>query len=122
MTGLKPTFLEFRNIVKVKGFGDASYISFLLEKIYNTLEDVYSVGSSSELQTAIDDIGSGAGTIFIEAGTHIISATIDVDGGGTVVIYGHGDNTILKPDAGINIFNVTDGIVIIADGSASPLV
>lgn len=79
-----------------------------MRKIFNILEDVYSVESESELQEAIDTIGDGAGTIFIEAGTYTIETTIDVDGNGSLVIYGHGDNTILKPADGITVFNITD--------------
>ena len=113
MTGLKSEYLKLMNARNLIGDEFPEYIAYQQRKIYNILEDVYSVGSATELQEAIDTIGSGAGTIFIEAGTHIISSTINVNTGGTIVIYGHGGNTILLPNDGIDIFNITDGMVII---------
>ena len=94
--------------MKMKGFSDPAYFIYKLLEIYEILEDVHSVGSMTEFQEAIDSIGTGAGTIFIEAGTHIVDTPIDIDGGGSLVIYGHGDNTILEADDGISVFNITD--------------
>ena len=106
MGGLKPSFLDFKNYMDLHN--TPPQLMYLIELIYNNLEDVYSVGSATELQEAVDNIGTEAGTIFIEAGTHVIDTPIDIDGGGSVVIYGHGDNTILQADDGISVFNITD--------------
>jgi parallel beta-helix repeat protein len=95
------------NMMKTHGYDSLDYILYQMRKIFLVLEDVYSVGSMVELQEAIDSIGTGAGTIFIEAGTHTVNTTIDIDNCGSIVIYGHGDNTILLPDDGITVFNIT---------------
>jgi len=108
VAGLKPIWLEFMHFLDLKGTSQSSHLFSYLQRIYNILEDVYSVGSMTELQEAIDSIGAGAGTVFIEAGTHVVDTPIDIDGGGSLVIYGHGDNTILKANDGINVFNITD--------------
>ena len=108
MAGLKSLWSELINLLDLNGFADPSYLLYKLREIYTILEDVYSVGSMTELQDIIDSIGTGAGTIFIEAGTHAITTPIDIDGGGSLVIYGHGDNTILEVADGITAFNITD--------------
>ena len=106
MGGLKPSFLDFKNYMDLHN--TPPQLMHLIEKVYNNLEDVYSVGSITELQDAIDGIGDGAGTIFIESGVHVITVPIDIDGGGSLVIYGHGDNTVLEVVDGISAFNITD--------------
>ena len=108
MAGLKTEWLRLMNMTKVIGDEFPEYIAFQQQKIYNILEDVHSVASMTELQDAIDSIGNEAGTIFITAGTHVVDTPIDIDGGSSLVIYGHGNNTILLPNAGIPIFNITD--------------
>lgn len=115
MGGLKPEFLQLLYAHKVLGDDFPEYENFLLQKIYNVLEDVYSVGSATELQEAIDQIGDGAGTVFIESGTHEITVPIDIDGSGSLIIYGHGNNTILKPADGITVFNITDAESVILE-------
>lgn len=108
MTGLISEYLKLMNARILIGDEFPEYIAYREKQVYNKLEDIHSVGSATELQEAIDGIGDGAGTIFIESGTHVITVPIDIDGGGSLVIYGHGDNTILQPDDGINVFNITD--------------
>ncbi len=107
MTGLKTEWLRLMNMTKIIGDEFPEYIAYQQRLIYTILEDVHSVASMTELQEAIDSIGTGAGTIFIEAGTHIVDTTIDIDNCGSLVIYGHGDNTILKANNGITIFHIT---------------
>ncbi len=110
MSSLKKEWLRLMNMHKVIGDEFPEYIAYQQQIIYNVLEDIHSVGSATELQSAIDQIATSgeAGTIFIEAGTHIIATTIDIDGGGSYVIYGHGDNTVLEAVDGISIFNITN--------------
>jgi len=67
---LKKEWLRLMNMTKVIGDEFPEYVSYQMSKIFLILEDVYSVGTPEELQEAIDSIGTGAGTIFIEAGTH----------------------------------------------------
>ena len=107
MAGLKDEWLKLMNIHNIIGDEFPEYIAYQQQKIYNILEDVHSVSTTTELQEAIDSIGTGAGTIFIASGTYIISTPIDIDGCGSLVIYGHGDNTILKPADGVTVFNIT---------------
>ncbi|MEE9378843.1 MAG: NosD domain-containing protein [Candidatus Lokiarchaeia archaeon] len=107
MAGLKEEWLRFMNMHKIIGDEFPEYIAYQQQKIYNALEDVHSVGSATELQEAIDNIGTGAGTIFIESGTYTINTPIDIDGCGSLVIYGHGDNTILQATDGVTVFNIT---------------
>ena len=95
------------NMHKVIGDEFPEYLAYQQQIIYNILEDIYSVESESELQEAIDTIGTGSGTIFIEAGNHTISTTIDIDNNGSLVIYGHGDNTKLTTVGNISCFNIT---------------
>jgi len=106
--GSKQVLREIINIWKTKSNANPAYIIYLLEKLYTILEDVYSVSSVTEIQAAIDNIGDGAGTIFIEAGTHVIDTPILINTGGSLVIYGHGDNTILEATDGTTVFNVSD--------------
>lgn len=113
MAGLKPIWLEFMHFLDLKGTSQSAHLFNYLQRIYNVLEDVYSVSGETEIQEAIDQIGDGAGTIFIESGTHVITTTIDIDGGGSLVIYGHGDNTILQPIDGVSVFNITNAESII---------
>lgn len=108
MGGLKPIWLEFMHFLDLKGTSQTSHLFNYLTRIYNVLEDVYSVSGEAEIQEAIDTIGDGAGTIFIEAGTHIITETINIDGNGSYIIRGHGVNTILQPADGISVFNITN--------------
>ncbi len=96
------------NMTKIIGDEFPEYIVYQQKIIFNILEDVHSVSSMTELQEAIDNIGDEAGTVFITSGTHVVDTPIDIDGGGSLVIYGHGDNTILQPDDGVNVFNITD--------------
>ena len=107
MTGIKKEWTRLINMMKTHGYDSLDYILYQMRKIFLVLEDVYSVGSIIELQEAIDLIGTGAGTIFIEAGTHIVDTTIDIDNCGSIVIYGHGDNTVLEAVDGVNIFHIT---------------
>ena len=107
MSGAKSLIKDLINLWEVKRGGNPALIIKKLTDIYNILEDVYSVSSITEIQTAITNIGTGVGTIFIEAGTYDITETIDIDNCGSLVIYGHGDNTILKAADGVTIFNIT---------------
>ena len=95
------------NMMKVVGDEFPEYISYQMSKIFLVLEDVYSVGSIVEIQEAIDSIGTGAGTIFIEAGTYDVTVPINIDNCGSIVIYGHGDNTVLRAADGVTVFNIT---------------
>ncbi len=106
--GAKQIVQEIINFYKINREGYPYELIYKLVELYNTLEDVYSASTMAELQEIIDNIGDGAGTIFLAAGTYIVSTTIDIDSGGSLVIYGHGDNTILQPTAGITVFNITD--------------
>lgn len=106
--GTKELLQDLLNLWKVKRGGSPALIIHKLSQIIQVIEDVYSVANPTELQEAIDTIGSGAGTIFLESGTHVINTAIDIDGGGSYVIYGHGDNTILEPVDGVSVFNITD--------------
>nr|BDI55236.1 MAG: glycoside hydrolase, family 110 [uncultured archaeon] len=106
--GLKYTWRDLMTVLKVKGVGvNPAYLLYLMTNIYNILEDVFSVGSVEEIQEAIDEIGTDSGTLFIESGMYDITVPIDIDNCGSIVIYGHGDNTILKPADGITVFNIT---------------
>ncbi len=115
MGGLKENWERLVNIWDLKGDSDPSYIIYLMRTILLNLEDVYSVGSATELQEAIDQIGDGAGTIFVESGVHEITVPIDIDGSGSLIIYGHGDNTILKPIDLVSVFNITDAESVILE-------
>ena len=95
------------NMMKTHGYDSLDYILYQMRKIFLVLEDVYSVSTVTEIQEAIDAIGTGAGTIFIASGTYEIATPIDIDNCGSLVIYGHGDNTILKANDGVTIFNIT---------------
>jgi len=106
--GSKELLQDLLDLWKVKRGGSPALIIHRLSQIIQVIEDTYSVANPTELQEAIDAIGSEAGTIFLESGTHEIDTPIDIDGGGSYVIYGHGDNTILEPADGVNVFNVTD--------------
>lgn len=106
MGGLKPSFLDFMHYMDLHGIKPE--LKYKLEVIYKRLEDVYDVGSMTELQEAVDSIGVGAGTIFITAGTHVVDTPIDIDGGSSLVIYGHGNNTVLEAVDGVNVFNITN--------------
>ena len=105
--GSKQLLRQLINVWKIKRNANPAYIVYLMEKLFLVLEDTYSVGTMTELQEAIDAIGTGAGTIFIEAGEYEITIPINIDNCGSLVIYGHGDNTVLKPVDGITVFNIT---------------
>jgi len=105
--GSKQLLRQLINVWKIKRNANPAYIVYLMERIFLVLEDTYSVGTVEELQSAIDEIGTESGTIFIESGTYEITVPIDIDNCGSLVIYGHGDNTILKPVDGITVFNIT---------------
>ncbi len=107
MTGIKKEWTRLINMMKTHGYDSLDYILYQMRKIFLVLEDVYSVGSMVELQEAIDSIGTGAGTIFVEAGEYIVNTTIDINNCGSIVIYGHGDNTVLEAVDGVNIFHIT---------------
>jgi hypothetical protein len=66
----------------------------------------YYCSSGSELQAAIDTIGSGTGRIFITDDI-TLSATIDVDGGGSYIIQGTGLITV-ECDVDQVAFNIID--------------
>ena len=67
----------------------------------------YRCSTAAEIQDAIDSIGTGTGTIVITAGTISITTALDVDGGGSYIIEGQGDNTVLT--TGNNVcFNITN--------------
>ena len=85
MAGLKEEWLKYMNMYNIIGDEFPEYIAYQQRKIYNIIEDMYSVSGGTEIQEAIDNIGSGAGTIFIEAGTHEITSTINISTGGTIV-------------------------------------
>ncbi len=106
--GSKKLVRDLINLWKLKQNGSPALIIKKLTDIYNVLEDMYSVGTAEELQNALDSIGDEAGTIFIESGTIDLDSPITIDGGGSYVIYGHGDNTILKPANGVNAFEITN--------------
>jgi len=107
--GAKALAEELGQVFSVKkGAPSYALITKKIAELKAAIEDTYSISSDTELQEAIDEIGTGAGTIFIASDTYVISTAIDVDGGGSIVIYGHGDNTILQPAAGIKVFNVTN--------------
>lgn len=105
--GSKQWLQDIINFYQINRNGYPYELIYKLTKLLNVLEDTYSVSTITELQEAIDYIGTGAGTIFIAAGTYDITTTIDIDNCGTLVIYGHGDNTIIKPNDGISAFNIT---------------
>ncbi|KKN90787.1 hypothetical protein LCGC14_0223700 [marine sediment metagenome] len=105
--GSKQLVRELINFYKVNRGGYPYEIIYKLIQLYQVIEDVYSVSTVIELQEAIDNIGTDAGTIFIASGTYDVTTTIDIDNCGSLVIYGHGDNTILKAADGITIFNIT---------------
>ncbi|KKL80931.1 hypothetical protein LCGC14_1999800, partial [marine sediment metagenome] len=107
MKGSKQLVREIINFYKINREGYPYELIYKLTQLWQVLEDVYSVSDITELQEVIDNIGDGAGTIFIAAGTHIVNTPIDIDGCGTLVIYGHGDNTVLQAAAGTTIFNIT---------------
>ncbi|KKM68853.1 hypothetical protein LCGC14_1456670, partial [marine sediment metagenome] len=71
--GSKQLLRQLINVWKIKRNANPAYIIYLMEKIFLVLEDTYSVGTMTELQEAIDAIGTGAGTIFIEAGEYEIT-------------------------------------------------
>ncbi len=105
--GAKEIVQEVINFYKINREGYPYELIYKLTQLYQVIEDAYSVSTMIELQEAIDSIGTGAGTIFIAAGTYDVETTIDIDGCGSLVIYGHGDNTILKAADGITVFNIT---------------
>lgn len=111
--GTKLVIRDIINTIKIKGTTNPSYLLYLLEKLFLIIPDAYPVEDETELQDAIDAIGDGAGTIFMAGDTINITSTININGGGSYVIYGHGNNTILKPDDGINVFNVTDSVSVL---------
>ena len=107
--GAKYLMRDLINIWKIKRNANPSYIVFMLTNILNVLENTYSVSGISQIQSAVSEIAkTGAGTIFIEAGTHEITESINLNNGGSVIIYGHGDNTILQAVDGIPILNITN--------------
>ncbi len=95
-------------MTKIIGDEFPEYIAYQQQVIFNILEDIYSVSGQTEIQEAIDTIGTGSGTIFIESGTHQITEAINLNTGGSLIIYGHGGKTILKPSTDINTFNITN--------------
>ena len=112
--GAKYLMRDLINIWKIKRNANPSYIVFMLTNILNVLENTYSVSGISQIQSAVSEIAkTGAGTIFIEAGMHEITETINIDNGDSVIIYGHGDNTILQATDGIPIFNITNAASVI---------
>lgn len=65
------------------------------------------VENATQLQAAIDAIGAGAGVIQMGSGTFTLSATIDVDGGGSYIIQGMGDITVIDCAADRTAFDIT---------------
>lgn len=105
--GTKEIIQEMINFYKIKKNGYPYAFIYKLSQLIQIIEDTYSVSNATELQEAIDAIGSDAGTIFMASGTYSITTEITINTGGSYVIYGHGDNTILSPSAGVSVFNVS---------------
>jgi hypothetical protein len=69
-----------------------------------------SVGPGDNIQTAIDEIESvGSGTIFLEPGTHALSAGLTVnDVGVSITIVGSGDGSIIDCNGDRTAINITN--------------
>ncbi|KKM98767.1 hypothetical protein LCGC14_1154630, partial [marine sediment metagenome] len=67
----------------------------------------YICNTAQDIQDAIDSISAKTGTIIISSGTITVSTTIDVDGGGSYIIKGQGDGTVLTTSGDITCFSIT---------------
>ncbi|MHA1155035.1 MAG: hypothetical protein ACTSQK_02915, partial [Candidatus Heimdallarchaeota archaeon] len=67
---------------------------------------IFYCSSAADIQAAIDDSTKTGKIIVISPGTHTITSQIDGNQGDGVIIMGHGDETILKPNAGVSVFDI----------------
>jgi len=69
----------------------------------------YFVETEAELNAAITSIGSDAGVIILKTGTITLTGSININGGGSYIIMGMGQNSIIQTAAGANHgFSVTN--------------
>jgi len=79
-----------------------------MDNIKNIDENVWFVSTPAELQTAIDTIGANAGLIILQSGTFNLAGTpIDIDQGGSYVIQGQGNATIIDCGGDNKAFNIS---------------
>jgi parallel beta-helix repeat protein len=75
-------------------------------------------GQFTDIQSAIDDLPSGGGCIFIREGTYTVNTAIDLSDKSNIMIIGCGRATIIKTTltTAIYIFNIFDSTGISATG------
>lgn len=99
MAGTKELFGDLTNLMSVKKGGTPALFVKELKDVRAIIQDAYSCGTQQEIEDAIESIGTGSGSIFIESGTITVTGGgITIDGGGSYTIVGFGDSTILEPD------------------------
>jgi len=69
--------------------------------------NTYNVTTENEFNTAITAIGTGFGIIRFYAGTILLTAALNVNGGGSYIIEGYGDKTIIDVGGDWKAFYVT---------------
>jgi len=87
---------------KISSFSEHGFFKV----VNNTVYLFSAIGS--DLQKAIDYLGNKGGTIVLPAETILLSATINLDGNGSYVIRGKGNNTIIDIGANRTAFSITN--------------
>ena len=71
------------------------------------VEGVFYCNTEAEINSALTAIGAGAGKIVIISGTITLSATININGGGSYIIEGMGDKSIIDCNGDRTAFAIT---------------
>lgn len=114
--GLKrPGRLDFRTLNNVDDAGDGyPGMQKAIRNWHNSQEyflpqdyDIYYCSTEAEINQAITDIGSEQGIIQLYNGTITLTAPIAINGGGSYIIQGQGDNSVIDINGDWRCFDIT---------------
>lgn len=73
--------------------------------------NIFYCSTEAEINTALTAIGANGGTIIIESGIITLTGTITINGGGSYIIKGQGDDTVIDCNGDVVAFTITSAEV-----------
>jgi len=95
-----------KDLASIDGGGDS--VVFNDDIHVNSINNnIFYCSSESEINSALTSIGSNGGIIIIEPETINLTATININGGGSYIIMGMGDKSVIDCNGNRSAFSIT---------------